>query len=142
MKSILIKIIIDLVHHNGLSSGLINTIYENVRPFQIAPGHRILIENFPDIINRIKTTEHPINIQNDTSLVLQLLIEASKKNFRREPKGRIFEDEIRLFATYLYLMCGRACYDTLCANLPIPQSSTIRAYFSPSFSHSFVNKVY
>lgn len=44
-------------NYDKLNSGLINSIYENIRPFQIAPGHRILIESFPQLVDQIKTVQ-------------------------------------------------------------------------------------
>lgn len=36
-----------------------------------------------------------------------------------------YSDIIRYFATYIYLVGGRSCYEVLCQNLPLPSRSTI-----------------
>lgn len=111
-----------------MSSGLIGTIYEHVQPFEIAPGHRVVIENIPQYVKQIKTVEQISKfdtVANDFSFVLKMLIETAENNSGREPTGRRYSETIQYFATYVYLMCGRACYETLCANLPIPQANTI-----------------
>lgn len=115
----------------NLYSGLVGTSYENVQPFKILPGHRVLIESLPQYLDEIILTEKPVSNQlsNDFTYILKLLIESAENNSSREAKGRRYNECLKYFCTYVYLMCGRACYETLSANLPLPQASTIRTYF-------------
>lgn len=115
-------------NYEKLCCGLIGSIYENIYPFSIAPGHRILIESLSQYVDLIKTVNksHKFNeTSNGFSFVLKLLIETAEKNSGRRPTGHRFDENIQLFATYLYLMCGRSCYENLNANLPIPHANTI-----------------
>lgn len=115
----------------NLSSGFVGTCYENVQPFKILPGHRALIESLPQYLDEIIPTEKPVSYQhsNDFTYVLKLLIESAENNSSREAKGRRYNECLKYFCTYVFLMCGRSCYETLSANLQLPQASTIRAYF-------------
>lgn len=63
------------------------------------------------------------------SHLLNMLINNAKYNSNKDPKGYRYDECIRYFATYIYIMCGKACYETLSANLPIPKAQTIRTYF-------------
>lgn len=115
-------------NYERLSRGLIGSIYENIQPFEIAPGHRVVIESIPQYMERIKTVKQISEfdtVANDFSFVLKMLIETAENNSGREPTGRRYNETIQHFATYIYLMCGRACYETLCTNLPLPQANTI-----------------
>lgn len=115
----------------NLSSGLVGSCYENVQPFKVLPGHRALIENLPQHLDEIISTEKPVSIQytNDFTFILKKLIESAEKNSSREAKGCRYDKCLKYFCTYVYLMSGRACYETLSANLPLPKASTICAYF-------------
>lgn len=118
-------------NYDKLKKGLLGSIYENVLPFNIVPGHRIFIESLPQYMDLVKIENQPQllkEIPNDFSLILRLLIETAEKNSKRDPKSRRFNENIQHFATYVYLMCGRSCYETLSANLPIPQANTICKY--------------
>lgn len=101
--------------------------YKRNRPFKLKPGHAMAIESIPELLSQTTIIEKSKTIvPNDFQFVLKWLIESAEKNSGREPKGRRFDETVKLFATYLYIMSGRACYDTLSANLPLPQTTTIR----------------
>lgn len=118
-------------NYEKLCHGLSGSIYENIEPFSIVPGHRALIERIPQFIAKIKTDCSSIFIEpnrssNQFSYILKLLIETAERNYGRAAKSYRYNEKIQYFATYIYLMCGRACYETLSANMPIPQANTIR----------------
>lgn len=115
----------------NLSYGLVGTRYENVRPFKLLPGHRALIESLPQYLDEVILTGEPAahHQSNEFTQILKLLIESAEINTSREAKGRRYNECLKYFCTYVYLMCGRACYETLSANLPLPQASTICTYF-------------
>lgn len=105
------------------------TTYENItNEFKFKPGHKIFILRLPD---KLKDLEKIGCVNNepkvfDFSFVLKTFIETAEKNDGKKSKGFRYNDVNRYFSTYIYLLCGRACYETLSANLPIPQASTIR----------------
>lgn len=101
------------------------SIYSKIRPFKLLPGDRKFIENIPKYIEQLDNTETTKWNLSEFSFVLKCLIDTAQENSHRNIKCLRYSKTIQAFATYLYLMCGRSCYDTLCANLPIPQSNTV-----------------
>lgn len=102
------------------------TSYKDVNTFKFNPGHKRFILNLPKKISGpLKTTEKEEFIPSDFSFILQNLIETAKQNSSRHPKGFRYSEVIRHFSTFIYLQCGKACYEALSANLPIPQANTI-----------------
>lgn len=107
-------------------SVLENTSYEGVHNFNLKPGHKSFILNLPNRMNYLK--EKKIDVPctiSGFSQILRTFIETAEANFGKHPNGFRYGQTNRHFSTFIYLMCGRACYDALCANLPIPQASTI-----------------
>lgn len=115
-------------NYENLKIGFMGTIYENVQPFKIIPGHCALIESLPQHASQIRT-DKPDSMLNRSSNaysdVLKLLIETAENNCDRSSTGHRFNERIQNFATYIYLRSGRSCYATLSANLPIPSANTI-----------------
>lgn len=101
------------------------TVYEDVRPFSFNPGHSALIESLPEYLKDEKKPAAQEYLPT-FSHIMKLLIDTAEKNAGRNVKGNRYEEDLRNFATYIYLVCGRSCYETLSANLPIPSANTIR----------------
>lgn len=99
-----------------------NTSYENIENFKFKPGHKNYILNLP---NQIKLFANEQYDSTDFSFMLKNLIETAEQNSKRNLNGFRYNAAIRCFATYIYLHCGKLCYEVLSANLPIPQPSTI-----------------
>lgn len=78
-------------------------------------------------MDKISAIEQPVLNQHSTDFthILKLILESAENNLGREPKGRRYNQCLKEFSTYIYLMCGRSCYETLSANLPLPQANTI-----------------
>lgn len=110
------------------ADGFMGTEYESMHPFAVIPGHCALIESLPAYLenqNQSTTMENtPIFSQ-----IMKLLIETTENNAGRNAKGKRYQEKLRNFATCIYLLCGRSCYETLSANLPIPSVNAIRMYF-------------
>lgn len=113
-----------------------DTSYENRNDFEFLPGHRVLLLNLPKEIEGMKSVNKnaPETVEkfanwSQFSFMLQSLIETAELNSNKHPNGNRFNENVQNFSTYIYLMCGRSCYDTLSANLPIPKSNTICMYF-------------
>lgn len=104
-----------------------NSIYEHKPKFEFLPGHRALLLSFPSKIQSFKEQNEIDECNGSTtySFILKSLIETAESNANKLPKANRFNDVIKYFSIYIYLHCGRACYDTLSSNLPIPQSDTI-----------------
>lgn len=106
------------------------TSYDKLKRFQFRPGHRVFLNNLPQMIHRMnevaESLAEPVTF--NLSYVLKMLIETAQKNSDREPKGWRYHEVIRYYATYVYLLCGKQCYEVLCSNLPLPKAGTIRMY--------------
>lgn len=110
------------------------TSYENQEYFRLKPGHRRFLIQLAEKIrdkNICITDKHH---SSDFSYVLKRLIETAEANSHKHPKQCRYSEEIRYFATYIYLMCGKNCYEVLSANLPLPKANTICKYLNNSFS--------
>lgn len=62
------------------------------------------------------------------SVILTELIKTANKNKNRSKNGYQYEDIVKYFSTYIFLLCGRTCYETLNKNLPMPSTKTICKY--------------
>lgn len=112
---------------------LLGTRYESMATFKFLPGHKQIILNIPTYIDQYRAksvNEISKSLSDFTQLptVLKSLVEVIEQNNGKHPKAFRYTETIRYFAIYIFLMCGRSCYDTLCANLPIPKSDTIGKY--------------
>lgn len=105
---------------------LINTSYEQVQHFKFKPGHRILLLNLSKQAQLWNDANEKMPCKmSDFSCILREFIETAESNAGKHPKGFRYNETNQLFSTYIYLMCGKSCYQTLSANLPIPQADTI-----------------
>lgn len=108
-----------------------NTSYQNMKKFSFKPGHKCTIIDLPNQVKRLEKSEADENMpskMSDFSLILKTYIDTAESNHGREPKGFRYNDINRYFSTYIYLFCGKSCYETLSANLPIPHANTIRKF--------------
>lgn len=105
---------------------LANTSYENVKNFKFKPGHKIFLLNLSKEVILWSETDEKISYDTSTfSFMLRKFIQTAENNFGKHPNGYRYDEAIQSFSTYIYLMCGKACYETLSANLPIPKANTI-----------------
>lgn len=103
-----------------------NTSYENVGTFKFKPGHKAFIAGLPKQIQLIKEANKSEHTNNHSfSYILKTLIDTAVSNSEKNPNGFRYNEIIRSFSTYIYLHCGKACYETLCANLPIPSAYSV-----------------
>lgn len=115
-----------------------NTIYADDKSFKFKPGHKHFILQLSNRINAINKTEISENESRNYSeftFVLSELIKIASANYGKPSNAYRYTESIRNFAIYIYLHCGRGCYETLSANLPIPQASTI-CEFNEHLSYS------
>lgn len=110
--------------------------YEEQDIFKLKPGHKCFMLELPNQIREMTEKEDHHSTESFSfdrpstfSHLLRMLINNAKHNSNKDPKGYRYDECIRYFATYIYIMCGKACYETLSANLPIPKPQTIRTYF-------------
>lgn len=117
-------------------SVLEGTSYENMGEFKFKPGHKIAILHLANQVKQLIESgfdEREKNELCDFSIVLKSFIDTATSNSGRKPNGFRYNEINQYFSTFIYLFCGKACYETLSANLPIPQSITIREFFKQIF---------
>lgn len=114
--------------------------------FRFVPGHRALILQLPKYLeeNRNKILNYARNHDADGShfeamvhsienmpalsnMLKELLINAMK-NFEKPQNQNRYSEVVKHFAMYIYMMCGKKCYEILQANLKLPATSTISKY--------------
>lgn len=114
-KSIISNIQIDCSHINN---------YKTSQNFKFLPGHRIVIRKLVE--NQIETNtcapkfEHP-----SFSILLQSLIQTAVNNYGKSSSIYRYPELLMDFAIYLYIMAGKACYEVIAANLPLPAAGTV-----------------
>lgn len=120
-----------------------DNIYRKQKTFQILPGHqKMLLEatkrfggttftpkcecgrssaRFRDAENEASTVTKPTKY----SAILQELINSADTNTGKPPEGRRYSDNLQNFSRFIYMLCGKLCYEFLSANLPLPAYSSI-----------------
>lgn len=125
------------VHINTHSRVTIETLkcchsehYKSLDEFKLIPGHRDLIIS----LSKLTCSTYEPRSSNEYeqhhdsqkfSHVLKALIDTANTI---EKKCSKYSDTIRWFATYIFLQCGRSCYELLNHNLPLPSTRTVRKY--------------
>lgn len=113
--------------------------YDQQPVFKFLPGHRCILLDLPQSIKNMQAdssifANRSINtvpkIECDSfipeySVILSALIKTAKKNHNMPKNHNQYDDIIRYFSTYIFLLCGRTCYETLNKNLPMPSTKTI-----------------
>lgn len=116
------------------------------KQFQFAPGHRVLILSFPKQLEERmhKTTssfqskdffldffgqleEISTRVKNEPALsnVLKELVKTALNNFGKPPNRNEYSETMKYFSAYIYMICGRKCYEILQSNLSMPAVSTV-----------------
>lgn len=113
-------------------------IYQSQKEFEFVPGHRKFIlhlatqlrlkrEQSVSINDLLASKDIPQQIREHPSFscLLKEFVSNSMNNFNKAPSGRRYTDIVQAFSTYIYMICGRNCYEIISSNLPMPQASTI-----------------
>lgn len=101
--------------------------YKEHAPFKLLPGHEALILALPKHIENFQRMFQfkLAELKGRYSFVLNELIETAEKNLFQDDRHARYSESIRFFAVYVFLLCGRSCYEMLRANLPVPSTKTI-----------------
>lgn len=96
--------------------------------FKLLPGHAALLVILPQYIKEYRQAyqKKVSDLNGRYSLFLNELIQTAEENRFKSSNQASYSDTVRYFAMYIFLLCGRACYDMLQSNLPIPSTPTIR----------------
>lgn len=114
-------------------------IYKAQNKFEFLPGHRRLIIHLAEGMRlkyaKIRDKNSAYILEQIEHPLLNELISNAIINFGKTPHSRRYTDIIQAFATYIYMICGRYCYEIISSNLPIPQASTICMCSNRSSNH-------
>lgn len=110
----------------------------NNKTFKFLPGHASIIvgvsekfskaadlreqklqTNFANILDQINSFEPAL------PNILKELFQTALSNSQVTDNLNRYPDTLKYFAMYIYLLCGRQCYEVLCSNLAMPAASTI-----------------
>lgn len=125
-----VKYIERYVAENSTNDSFINSVYANVNKdnFCLLPGHRTVLlslSSYAEKYDECRTERFDFIKTFPFSFIMKQLIKTALNNHERDQKHQQFPIEIQNWATYLYTMCGKACYEVLSSNLPLPQPNTI-----------------
>lgn len=99
-------------------------IYKNQREFKLLPGHRDFLLSMSSYRkNDFTASQSPE--QTSTFPVLQAMILTTNQNMQNNKHHAHYNELIRYFSTYVYLLAGRACYEFLRSNLGLPSTKTV-----------------
>lgn len=59
------------------------------------------------------------------SIILESIIKCANKNMGKPPEAQRYDDTLKYFCTYIYMVGGKFCYEILSKNLHFPAVSTI-----------------
>lgn len=126
-----IKQIEKFIRDRKLDDLLNGSVYANSNEFAFLPGHRKLLlalgkkaEDYELISSNAARLEKEIKFP-CASFLMKELIDSMDNNSNVASKGRRYSDIIQNFSIYIYLLSGKAAYEVLCSNLPLPQVPTI-----------------
>lgn len=78
-------------------------------------------ESVNQAFNFAQAVEHHPNL----SVILKEMIKTALRNAKYVKNSAQYTNIIRYFATYIYIIGGRSCYEVLYKNLPLPSVSTV-----------------
>lgn len=95
--------------------------------FSFLPGHK---KTIIQLGKRAKLVNESKDNTNDTDMteipfILKEMMNCFKMNKNVAPTRRRYSEPLRHFSIYIFILCGKAGYDVLSHNLPLPDSSTI-----------------
>lgn len=66
--------------------------------------------------------------------ILREMVTSALSNHKKPPNTHRFSQLLMDFAIYVYIMAGRACYEVISENLPLPKAGTVGKIFSQLYS--------
>lgn len=111
--------------------GCLTAHYNDQKVFKFLPGHRIFINSMVKCIGQKSSLENlceTIEKHSGLSVIMKEVIQGAIKNEQAPKNHAQYSDIVKNFAIYVFLLCGRSCYEVLYKNLPFPSPSTICKY--------------
>lgn len=84
------------------------------------------IQNLQEQLNNKQHLEK--NTPKNTSKMLNQLIAVAHHQMNKKKGGYRYNETIKEFASYMFMLAGRIAYETLCKNIPFPSVSSISRY--------------
>lgn len=103
--------------------------YKTQNEFKLLPGHRDFILSiskyeFNVFQNALRNSTADSNLNPAYPVMLQAMITTYQQNAECNKHHARYDDLMRYFSTYVYLMAGRSSYEFLKSNLPLPSTKT------------------
>lgn len=103
--------------------------YKNQQIFKLLPGHRDCILSLPKLMSQELNSDgiliQAVEKHTSLSVMLRELVKTGIQNGKQAKNRAQYSDIIRYFATYIFILCGRSCYEVLYENLPLPSVKTL-----------------
>lgn len=140
------KHIMNIIDSDDIKKDSAIAEYKRQKSFEFLPAHRDILLNLPNNIKNMQInaksqasvnnvaefevciTDNTVEFSNEYSVVLSELLKSANQNKNKSKHAYQYNDIVKYFATYIFLLCGRTCYETLNKNLPIPSTKTICKY--------------
>lgn len=124
-----VEIFIDENHRDEIKllSCCHSEYYQQQSTFKFLPGHETLLLVLPKYIDEYlsRQTSKKYEQFGNYSFILEEMLKTAEANRLQSDSHARYPDSIRYFFTFIFLVCGRFCYEMLRANLPIPSTKTI-----------------
>lgn len=104
-------------------------MYRKQNQFNLLPGHKVQILQLATGQSQKQNA-----MKSDDDLFSINAGFFSKSNHNKHPNARRYSDLLTDFSMYNYIMAGKACYEVLSANLPMPKAGTLRNFIFISFN--------
>lgn len=82
-------------------------------------------EKHPDNTNEPLIFAELVKQKSNFSIIFKELIQTAIQNETCDKNNARYSDMVRFFATYVYIIGGRSCYEVLCQNIPLPSRATV-----------------
>lgn len=100
--------------------------YSSMNQFKFLPGHRAILLDWCQ--NKLKSDAESkkFTVENAAfSPILREILESALTNHHKPKNAHRFSKLLMEFSIHVYIMVGKASYEILCANLPLPKSGTV-----------------
>lgn len=116
--------------------------YKTQSKFKLLPGHRDFLLSMSKYKSNNSQKDDSLDKQNTNQnsslpVVLQAMIQTSQQNAGTNKYNAHYNDLIRYFATYVFLLAGRSCYEFLKRNLQLPSTKTVCKFKKCGSIHPF-----
>lgn len=100
-------------------------LYSKMTNFEFLPGHRAALLDWCQ--NKLTCSKsNTFTVEHEAfSPILREIISHALSNHRKPSNSHRYSQLLMDFSIYMYIMAGKACYEILCANLPLPKAGTV-----------------